>query len=114
MGDGTVTSRNPLSGPADGQSPSAIVRYRAPGSGREGEWERSSAILVSRRAKGAPRQRCGPKPRPRCDFSSRVMSKRNGSGQREASRLAAARSVYTVSPSANWRRPTRYPALLGG
>ncbi len=47
-----------------------------------------SAVFTSRRARGAPRQKWMPRPKPRCRFGSRSMSKRSASGNSASSRSA--------------------------
>ena len=53
---------------------------------RSSSW--SSITEISRRARLAPRQKCGPKPKATCSFGVRAMSKRNGSSNTSSSRLA--------------------------
>ena len=56
--------------------------------------------VISRRARWAPRQKCGPgPPKPRWSFGVRPRSKRNGSSNTAASRLAEAYQSTTLSPS---------------
>jgi hypothetical protein len=48
-----------------------------------------SIAVISRRARCAPRQKCGPAPpKPTCGFGDRVMSKRPPSSKTDSSRLA--------------------------
>ena len=56
------------------------------------------ATWVSRRASGAPRQWCRPKPNPRCRLSGRPRSSRSGSSKASGSRLAEPISSRANSP----------------
>jgi hypothetical protein len=57
--------------------------------------------MISRRARWAPRQKCGPAaPKPTCGLGDRVMSNRSGSAKTCSSRLAHWYISRNLSPSA--------------
>ena len=60
----------------------------------------SNITPISRRARLAPRQKCGPPaPKPTCSFGVRRTSKVNGSSKMRSSRLADSYHMTTLSPS---------------
>src|SRR3954454_24930101 len=70
----------------------ALSRSGSPETSRSGSLSNSvrKATPISRRARWAPRQKCGPwPPKPTCGFGSRARSKTCGSGNTSGSRLAA-------------------------
>jgi hypothetical protein len=59
----------------------------------------AKAMRASSRARGAPRQKCGPCPNAKCGFGSRAMSNRPGSGKAAGSRFADPITANTSAPA---------------